>query len=65
MIKGFNSVEDIASDMLDSYMGGFHYFEELELFKTITPADLQKLLQTKYNVKQSALSLVVPIQQKG
>ena len=65
MIKGFNSVEDIASDMLDSFMGGFHYFDELELFKTITVKDLEQLLQTKYNINQSALSIIVPLEQKG
>ena len=65
MIKGFNSVEDIASDMLDSFMGGFRYLDELELFKTITIEDLEQLLQQKYDIKQSALSLIVPMEQKG
>lgn len=62
MIKGFNSVEDIASDMLDSFMGGFRYLDELELFKTITIEDLEQLLQQKYDIKQSALSLIVPME---
>ncbi|MBQ3432279.1 MAG: hypothetical protein IJG23_05785, partial [Clostridia bacterium] len=61
----FNSVEDIASDMLDSFMGGFRYLDELELFKTITIEDLEQLLQQKYDIKQSALSLIVPMEQKG
>ena len=46
-------------------MGGFHYFDELELFKTITVKDLEQLLQTKYNINHSALSLIVPLEQKG
>ena len=60
IIKGFNSVEDIATDMLDSYLNGYRYFEELELYRSITVEDIEKRLRTKYDVSRSALSLVVP-----
>ena len=64
IIKGFNSVEDIATDMLDSYMSGYGYFEELELFRSITAEDLEKRLQTKYDVARSALSLIEPVAER-
>ena len=64
MIKGFNSVEDIASDMLECYMSGYGYFEELELFREITIEALEKRLLSKYESQKGAISLILPADER-
>lgn len=60
IITGFNSVETIASDMLESSMSGMGLFDELEIFKTITLESLEQRLKTKYDVNSSAISIILP-----
>ncbi|MBQ6380597.1 MAG: insulinase family protein [Clostridia bacterium] len=60
MIKSFNAVEDIASEMMESEIGGYGFFEELALYQSLTVEDIEKRLQTKYNTEYAAISLIVP-----
>ncbi|MBE6819032.1 MAG: insulinase family protein [Ruminococcaceae bacterium] len=62
MIKGFNSVEDIASELMESEIGGYGLFDEWELYQSLTPEDIKKCLETKYDTSRAAIALIVPTQ---
>ncbi|MBR0414092.1 MAG: insulinase family protein [Clostridia bacterium] len=64
MIKGFNSVEDIASELMESEMGGYGLFDEWELYQTLTAEDIEACLDSKYDTHRAAIALIVP-PQKG
>ncbi len=67
IIKSFNSVEDIASELVESFMGAYGFFEELELYQSLKVEDIENRLKDKYDVARSAISLVLPLaaQQEG
>lgn len=62
IIKSFNSVEDIATEMLESALGGYGFFDEMEIFQSATVEQVQALLAEKYQVSSSAISLVLPLE---
>ena len=62
IIKDFNAVEDIATDMLESALDGCGYFDEFEAFSSITIDSLQERLATKYALSRAAISLILPLE---
>ena len=59
-IKGLNDAESIASDLLNYEMTGSGLFDAVDLLASITPAQLQRRLETSFIDGASAISVILP-----
>jgi predicted Zn-dependent peptidase len=60
-LKGFNSVEQMASREADSHLEGYDLLRYLDLLESITLADLEATLRRLYDPARRALSVVKPV----
>lgn len=57
-IMSYNVTDDVANAVIGCYFAGYGIFDALEIYKSVTKADIEKLLSEKLDEKYSALSVV-------
>ena len=55
----FNSVERLANAFCECEFSSYGLFDEMEIYKTITAEDAQKLLEEKYDTEASSISIIL------
>ena len=55
----FNSVERLANALCECEFSSYGLFDEMEIYKTITLEDAQKLLEEKYDIEASSISIII------
>lgn len=55
----FNSVERLANALCECEFSSYGLFDEMEIYKTITVEDAQKLLEEKYDIETSSISIIL------
>ena len=59
-IMGYNDVEDLANELVAAQFEGYHLFDEIGIYRSLTAADLEEQLQHQMNEEYCALSVVLP-----
>lgn len=57
-VLGFNETENLANALVDSYFNGYGLFDTIEVYKTITKADIEETLKTHFDENNCCLSVV-------
>ncbi|MGN1193961.1 MAG: EF-P 5-aminopentanol modification-associated protein YfmH [Acutalibacteraceae bacterium] len=57
-LRSFNDVEDIAGNIVDGYFNDSNLFEELESYKSVTKADIEKTIKTHFDSDKMCLSVI-------
>jgi predicted Zn-dependent peptidase len=61
-IREFNNVEAVATSMINSRMEGVSPFDVIETIASVTFDDVQKRLFKQFNIENSAISIIEPLQ---
>lgn len=59
-IMAYNDIENIANGMITSYFQGFGLFDDVELYKNVTVADIERRLSAELQEERSVLSVIDP-----
>ena len=59
-IMAYNDVENVANGLVATYFNGYGLFDDIDIYKTVTAADIEKRLKNQLNRQQSALSVILP-----
>ena len=57
-LRGFNDVDDMANDLVDCYFRDETLYDTLEIYQTITKADVEATLQTGFDETKCSLSVI-------
>ena len=59
-IMGYNDVDGLANELVSSEFEGYHMFDEIEIYQTITLEEAEERLKDQFLPEYSALSVVLP-----
>ena len=59
-VMSYNDIDGLANELVSSYFEGYHLFEELELYRSMTVEEAEAQLRTQMVEQYSALSVVKP-----
>lgn len=54
----YNDVDDLAGNMLNAYFNGSHLFENIELYKSVSKADVEQTIKDSFNKDNCCLSVI-------
>ena len=57
-VSAFNEVDDLANQLVDCYFHGETLFDSIEVYRTLTKADVEETLRTGFNTENCSLSVV-------
>ena len=57
-IFGYNDVEDLASNLIDAYFGGYGLFDTAEVYKEVTKQDVEKAIAESLLTDNFCLSVI-------
>lgn len=57
-IFGYNDVDDLAGNLMDSYLGGYGLFDTVQIYKEVTKTDVEKVIATAFNKENCCLSVI-------
>ena len=59
-VRGFDTADDIAEDMLDAFLNGMDFFGSIEDLGKVTYEQVSELLKTVMDVDKVAMSVIYP-----
>lgn len=59
-IMGYNDVDSIANELISCHFEGYELFDEVDVFSSITAADVEQRLMEQMDENLSALSVILP-----
>ncbi|MEG1179404.1 MAG: hypothetical protein RSD42_03230, partial [Oscillospiraceae bacterium] len=59
-IMGYNDVDGIANELVSSYFEGYELFDEIDVFQSVTLADVEERFKQQMDESRSALSVIFP-----
>ncbi|NCC86810.1 MAG: insulinase family protein [Clostridia bacterium] len=59
-IMGYNDVDSIANELISCHFEGYELFDELDVFSSVTLADVEQRLMEQMDESLSALSVILP-----
>lgn len=62
MVRGFNSVENVANGLLSSFFSDFNIFDHLEVAQQVTCEEAMSVLHSSFDIDKAALSVVRPLE---
>ena len=54
----FNDTDSLANNLIDCYFNGFGLFDTLDLYKSVTKAEVEAVIREKFNEKGCCLSVI-------
>ncbi len=57
-VLGFNETENLANAIVDAYFNGFGLFDTIEVYKSVTKADVEEVIRTHFDEENCCLSVV-------
>lgn len=64
-VMSYNLIDNIAQGMFDAHLSGSEIFAEMEFYKNVKVEDAERRLKEKYNIDNSAISLILPTEVKN
>lgn len=59
-VMGYNDIDGLANELVSSYFEGYHLFDELDIYQSLTVEEAEEQLRHQMQEEYSALSLVLP-----
>jgi len=59
-VMGYNDVDGLANELVSAEFEGYHMFDEIEVYQTITLKEAEERLGSQFFPEYSALSVVLP-----
>ena len=60
-VRGLDSAEDIAGDLVDFVLDGYDYFEYADIVSTITLSEVMEIFRSSFSEECFTLSFVIPL----
>ncbi len=57
-VFGFNDTDSLANSLMDCYFNGYGLFDSLELYKTVTAEETEKIIKEKFDTDKVCLSVI-------
>ncbi len=61
-VMSFNDVDEIANDLVGAHFDGVGVFDDIDIYRTITPDDVKEVLDSCMREEYAALSIIKPIE---
>ena len=57
-VLAFNDVDDMANNIIDAYFNGYGLFDTVELYRSITNEDVEKVIAESFDTENCCLSII-------
>ena len=58
-IYSYNDVNDLANNLCDAWLNNYDIFDNIELYKTITKEDVEKIIKDGFDTENVCLSVII------